>query len=190
VDIKNKGTGKKRRGTLVLTRKGRVGTREFRIKKSVTTLGSSSFIVSYEVQPVSPASRKKEFFRFGVELNLILPACAGPACSYNFIVEGGEVSADRAGFADIDQTLESTGELKGVSKVELIDSYTGVKVSVEPKDSVTLWRFPITTVSLSESGFERIFQGSSLLFLFPDNFNDLDEQAIFKSSFVVNIEKI
>ncbi|MGA2317744.1 MAG: alpha-amylase/4-alpha-glucanotransferase domain-containing protein [Thermodesulfobacteriota bacterium] len=30
-----------------------------------------------------------------------------------------------------------------------------------------LWRFPIETVSLSESGFERIFQGSCLLFYWP-----------------------
>ena len=57
--------GQKRRGTLVLTRKGLGSeTREVKIKKSVTTVESSSFKVSYEVAAnISlPASRKKESF--------------------------------------------------------------------------------------------------------------------------------
>ncbi|MES0363876.1 MAG: alpha-amylase/4-alpha-glucanotransferase domain-containing protein, partial [Desulfobacteria bacterium] len=32
---------------------------------------------------------------------------------------------------------------------------------------VSVWFFPLMTVSQSEEGFERTYQGSSLLFLYP-----------------------
>ncbi len=190
VEVKNRGTGQKKRGTVKLTRKGKVGKRDVKITKSVTTKDSSSFKVSYEIEPVSPAIRKKEPVRFGVELNLILPACAGPACSYRFTLYDDGASVDSVETTDIDHSLSSAGELKDVERIELIDGFSGVNVVIEPKDTVELWRFPVETVSLSESGFERIFQGSSLLLLFPEDFNALDEGSIFKSSFVVKVGKV
>ncbi len=189
VDVKNKDTGKKKRGVVNLTREGIAGKRKAKIKKSITTKDGSSFKVSYEIELLSPAIKRAKPLGFGVELNLILPACAGPACSYGFSIDsidGGEATDS----ADLDLTLRSIGELKDVGKVELKDTYTGVSVSIEPSDTATLWRFPIETVSLSESGFERIFQGSSLLFLFPQDFNTLKQGAIFKSSFMVSIGSI
>jgi len=34
---------------------------------------------------------------------------------------------------------------------------------VTPDEPMTLWRFPIETVSVSEGGFERLYQGSVFL---------------------------
>jgi len=45
-----------------------------------------------------------------------------------------------------------------------------VKAKIELDTPATLWRYPVHTVSLSEGGFEKIFQGSCLLFLFPAEF--------------------
>ncbi|HUI29581.1 MAG TPA: alpha-amylase/4-alpha-glucanotransferase domain-containing protein, partial [Candidatus Acidoferrales bacterium] len=44
------------------------------------------------------------------------------------------------------------------------DEWQGLRVTVEVDKPLTLWRFPIETVSLSESGFERVYQ-SSVVFL-------------------------
>ena len=35
----------------------------------------------------------------------------------------------------------------------------------EASEPLDVWRLPIETVSMSESGFERVYQGSALLFL-------------------------
>jgi len=66
-----------------------------------------------------------------------------------------------------DRRLMSMGESTSVSKVRLVDEYNGMKVFVNMDKNCNLWRFPIETVSLSESGFERIYQGSCLLFSWP-----------------------
>ena len=190
-DIVNSGKGDKRGGTVKLIREGIIGKRKARIIKSISTLDGSSFEVSYEIELLSPAMKRAKSSTFGVELNLILPACAGPACSYGFSTDSVDAGVG-TGSADpgLDLSLVSTGELKDVQKVGLTDTHTGVSVTIEPSDTATLWRFPIETVSLSESGFEKIFQGSSLLFLFPEDFNTLKQGAIFKSSFVVSIGSI
>jgi len=66
-----------------------------------------------------------------------------------------------------DRRLMSMGESRSVSKVRLIDEYNGMKVFLNIDKNGNLWRFPIETVSLSESGFERVYQGSCLLFSWP-----------------------
>jgi alpha-amylase len=42
-----------------------------------------------------------------------------------------------------------------------------MKVVLKTDRKCNLWRFPLETVSLSESGFEKIFQGSCLLLYWP-----------------------
>ena len=34
---------------------------------------------------------------------------------------------------------------------------------MELTDTATLWRFPVETVSQSEAGFERVYQGSAIV---------------------------
>ncbi|MEE9542156.1 MAG: alpha-amylase/4-alpha-glucanotransferase domain-containing protein, partial [Thermodesulfobacteriota bacterium] len=186
---------KVKKGKVELVRSGAVGAKEVTVKKTVSISGASSFEVSYSLDSASSieesgkksvpqAGKGKGPVRFAIEINLILPACAGPACSYTFSPPSlmPETEADLA--------LSSRGELTNVKGVELIDSFTGVKVGIETKERATLWRYPIETVSLSESGFEKIFQGSSLLFIFPVDLDVNKDGAIFKNSFVVSIENL
>jgi alpha-amylase len=117
-----------------------------------------------------------------VEFNLILPCCDGPACRYEFSPAAyPEVEADAAA------GLGSAGELQGVNAVDLIDSFTGVMLTIESGVSATLWRFPVYTVSLSESGFEKIYQGSCLAFLF--DLSSSDETLEFNNRFKVTARK-
>ena len=59
--------------------------------------------------------------------------------------------------------LRSEGEEEKVSSLKMIDEWLNIEVEFSFDEEVTLWRFPVETVSLSEDGFERVYQGSCLL---------------------------
>jgi alpha-amylase len=93
---------------------------------------------------------------FGIEFNINLLAGDAPDRYYN--IPGHPLE---------DRRLASIGELEDVSEIQLVDEWVGMKVVLKMDRNCNLWRFPIETVSLSESGFERIFQGSCLLLYWP-----------------------
>jgi alpha-amylase len=155
-EIKKKG--------VVLTRKGNVDGRGVVVEKKIELSGSDSFSIDYHLE--SPGGAPPEG-RLGVEFNLCLPGCNGPACHYEVsskapggVSTGGLASGDEMG-------LGSTGEADSVGKVSVVDRHGGVSVSFEFKRPVSFWRFPVETVSLSEGGLERNYQGSCLVFLIP-----------------------
>jgi alpha-amylase len=95
-------------------------------------------------------------YRFGIEMaaNLL----AGDAPDRNFEVPG----------RDLDDTrLASSGILPDVQRIDLVDGYLGLRVALESSQKAEVWRFPVETISMSEAGFERVYQGSSLLFVYP-----------------------
>ncbi|MBI5472090.1 MAG: DUF1926 domain-containing protein [Ignavibacteriae bacterium] len=59
-----------------------------------------------------------------------------------------------------DRRLRSAGAEPNVKKFRLVDEWLGIQTSFALKHAATLWRHPIETVSLSEAGFERIYQCS------------------------------
>lgn len=124
------------------------------VKKTLSA-EANALVMSYEVK--GEAGRKGLGGLFGVELNLILPGCEGPLCWY-------ESNADLGGSGI---GLGSKGTAEGVESLRLVDSWKGVGLSIEVDRPATLLRYPVHTVSLSEGGFEKIYQGSCLLFLFP-----------------------
>jgi alpha-amylase len=99
---------------------------------------------------------EKKRTNFGVEFNINL--LAGDAPDRYYLISGHRFE---------DQRLASMGECVDVSEIQLIDEWNGMRVVLKMDRGGFLWRFPIETVSLSESGFERIFQGSCLLSYWP-----------------------
>ncbi|MCJ7746621.1 MAG: DUF1926 domain-containing protein [Desulfobacterales bacterium] len=93
---------------------------------------------------------------FGIEFNINL--LAGDAPDRYYVIPGHQLD---------DRKLASIGECVDVSEVHLIDEWNGIEVVLKMDKRCHFWRFPIETVSLSESGFERIFQGSCLFFYWP-----------------------
>jgi len=61
--------------------------------------------------------------------------------------------------------MNSTGEIKNANELSLVDEWTGMKVGLYTEKLCTFWRTPIETVSLSEEGFERVYQGSIIFVL-------------------------
>ncbi|MBI1911858.1 MAG: DUF1926 domain-containing protein [Deltaproteobacteria bacterium] len=158
---------------LSLSRMGRVSGEEFFVNKEIRAVGSNAFKVDYVVK-----GPHKEGRYFGVELNLILPCCDGPACFYRSIPE----MIDGSGIG-----LGSIGEMEDIKKLSLVDSHVGVVATIELDRGAKLWRFPVHTVSLSEGGFEKIYQGSCLTFLFPLEF---DSEGSLKMSFKIRAESL
>jgi 4-alpha-glucanotransferase len=60
------------------------------------------------------------------------------------------------------EPLGFRGELGG-SKLLMVDEWQGVRISIAADPEPVWWIAPIETVSQSESGFERIYQGSAIL---------------------------
>lgn len=61
----------------------------------------------------------------------------------------------------------ATGDLKDVSWIALVEGWLGWHLKISISHPVGFSRYPIETVSLSEAGAERNFQGLSLLFHYP-----------------------
>jgi alpha-amylase len=88
--------------------------------------------------------------RLGIELALHLLGGGGnPSAWYD--VRGQRSAHD------------GTGHAPGVEAIGYGNDWVGVAVEALPEPAADAWWSPIETVSNSESGFERVYQGSSLL---------------------------
>ncbi len=108
--------------------------------------GSSEVEVEYEIQ--NPGTGALDLW-FGVEFAIGLSA--GDAPDRYYLVNGERPT---------DPRLCSLGSVDSVSSLTLVDEWVGIRVRLDFEQSTTVWRFPIETVSLSEAGFERVYQGS------------------------------
>jgi alpha-amylase len=64
-------------------------------------------------------------------------------------------------------SLASTGRVTGVRAVALVDEWIGVQARLTWSAGAELAWGPVETVSVSEAGFERIYQGLALLLTWP-----------------------
>ena len=127
------------------------------VMKEIEPVAKDSFTVDYRIENNTVGEEGSNVHLFAVELNLMLPCCDGPACLYEFNLPLNVNVTDIG--------LASTGEIGAIEKLQVVDRFRGVMMGIDISMPVRLWRFPVYTVSLSEAGFERIYQGSCLVFL-------------------------
>jgi alpha-amylase len=128
-----------------------------------------------------PLSVEKTF-RFGgsrleptLELETALENPGSAALEFELAVEwnvnllgGGHNPAAFYETAAGDRTAHDTaGELASADGIAFGNDYEGVRVEAAAEPSARLTWYPVETVSNSEGGFERVYQGSSLLFRWP-----------------------
>lgn len=121
-------------------------------------------------------SDEKREARFAVEFNINL--LAGDAPDRYYHIPGHSLE---------DRRLASVGESLGVSEIQMIDEWAGIQVVLRMDRKCCLWRFPVETVSLSESGFEKIFQGSCLL---PHWFLELEPKGQFEVTMELGVQSL
>jgi alpha-amylase len=140
---------------VILTRDGHVttetGPRNVRVAKRVIMLpGSSSFRVKYTIENNDDGELTAVF---GSEWNInLLGGGHNPSAYYR--VAGVDLE---------DAALDSTGEVRNVTEMAVGNSWLEIEMGLSLTQEATLWRFPIETVSGSEAGFERTYQGSCIL---------------------------
>jgi len=89
---------------------------------------------------------------FGTESAFAL--MAGDAADRYYFSPGVEIQ---------DAKLASIGTLTDIQEVGLCDEWLGLTIRLSTEKPTTFWRFPIETVSLSEAGFERVYQCSVVM---------------------------
>ncbi|MGB9613568.1 MAG: alpha-amylase/4-alpha-glucanotransferase domain-containing protein, partial [Candidatus Margulisiibacteriota bacterium] len=135
--------------SITLRRFGKVAGNPVKLEKVILLYPRQSIInISYEITNLG---EKTLDLWFGSEFNLSL--LAGRSEDRYYEIEGFDLE---------DRYLESSGELNGVRAVKLVDEWKKFRVLLEWDKFALFWRFPIKTVSQSESGFERTYQGSVL----------------------------
>jgi len=127
-----------------------------KIEKSFSILTHQTVVkAAYQIN----YSGEKRKTNFGIEMNINL--LAGDAPDRYYHIPGQKLE---------DRRLASMGTSDGIAEVQLLDEWNRMKVVLKTDKRCNLWRCPIETVSLSESGFERIYQGSCLLLYWPLEF--------------------
>lgn len=137
--------------TVRLARSGLANRRPIRIEKEIIVADNSSVVrVNYCITSLDGKPLKG---RFGVEMAYTLSAGTEP---------------DRYYTIDGVKTTENGGRLNGVGESEgtvcaLVDEWLGVVIELRLDREGLFLRSPIETVSLSEDGFERNYQGSVVI---------------------------
>ncbi|HOV23509.1 MAG TPA: DUF1926 domain-containing protein [Candidatus Marinimicrobia bacterium] len=149
--------------TLTLSKDGWVNWQRFRIKKTIT-FGKEALKVTYILTNIG---ERENVFRFGPEFNFALLGGNSPDRYY---ITDGEKTAEPA--------LNSIGILTGIKSLGVVNEWDKFQAEVIAPQAVEFWRFPIETVSLSEAGFERIYQSSVIIPWFDVRLNP-EETATF-----------
>jgi alpha-amylase len=75
-------------------------------------------------------------------------------------------------------TLGSSGRASDLAGVSLVDEWAGVEARLQWSPAAELAWGPVETVSLSEGGFERIYQGTALLLVWPLDVGSNEERTL------------
>ena len=93
-------------------------------------------------------------------------AAARWAVQWNLALTAGEAPGRYLTLPDR-PSLASTGRVEGLGAVSLVDEWIGVRARLAWSAGATLAWGPVETISVSEAGFERIYQGLALLLTWP-----------------------
>ena len=133
--------------TLIMERTGRVRDVQVKLRKVLLlAIDGGDLSVSWEMTSSAPLS-----LLFGSELNFSLLAGNDPA-RYVRINDG-----------ETHHPMDTEGVTESFERAELIDQWAKVRLAIEAKGSSRLLRHAIETVSQSESGLERTYQGTCFL---------------------------
>jgi alpha-amylase len=95
-----------------------------------------------------------------------LPATFAVEFNLNMLGGGGNPAAYRrlAGATVDDARFDSDGEMPNATSVVAGNHLLGVELRIDAREPATAWWSSIESISSSEGGFERVHQGSALLF--------------------------
>ncbi|MBI5183887.1 MAG: DUF1926 domain-containing protein [Nitrospinae bacterium] len=147
-----KGDGREIR--VILRRLGQIHEngvyREIEVSKGFSFPQKGAIINSiYRIKNRSPEELQ---LWFGVEFNLTL--LSGDDSQRYYFIPGIELKEER---------LNKSGEAIELKEFGMKDEYNKFQISLSFEEPTAIWYFPVETLSQSESGFQRTYQGSVIL---------------------------
>jgi alpha-amylase len=141
-------------GAITLSREGTVAGQPFTVTRT-TWLGGGRLDPELGLElVVEHRGTAPVETRLGMELSLHLLGGGGnPSAWYDV--------------AGVRSAHDGSGEAAGITEIGFGNDWVGVEVAARPEPPADAWWSPIETVSNSESGFERVYQGSALLVSWP-----------------------
>ncbi len=135
-----------------MSRTGQVGNCRIKVIKKIRAGKGPCINVDYEfecrgTEPISAL--------YGCEFNLTLYSDQDEERYYRVPGSGAR------------REIPETGSEETVTRFELLNGPDRLTAAFSFSSPVSVWFYPLMTVSKSEEGFERTYQGSSLLFLYP-----------------------
>jgi alpha-amylase len=103
---------------------------------------------------------------YGLSWDGTEPLAGRWATQLNLALTAGDAPGRHWGLPDR-PSLGGRGRREGLQRLAMVDEWAGVELALEWTGSADIGWAPVETVSLSESGFERIYQGSALLLSWP-----------------------
>jgi alpha-amylase len=156
-----------------LTRRGTLGGGAVEITKTIRVVPGHPVIkIHYRIHNLAAFELHSPF---GVEWNLALQA--PNSAQHVLSLPGTDI---------LRRPLAEMAEHKAVSSVWLADEHEGVAAQFQFDVPMKLWRAPVESISLSEGGFERIFQSIALLFQWELH---LPAGATWETSFTATLGK-
>ncbi len=142
--------GKGKPVQITLSHKGIIEEQPVQLIKKVT-LSSGDFNLKTSYKFKNLGSKELKFLLM-TEWNLTL--LAGDAPDRNYFVTGRNLNSPR---------LNSVGMEGNVSEFGMKDGWLKLEINFQSEKPGEFWRYPVETISQSEDGFERVYQGSCLL---------------------------
>jgi len=136
----------------VLARTGHVAERNLTVKKCIQIGAEARMIIDYAFESLDSEPLTT---LYGCEFNLTLFSDQDPN-RYYLLPQSGHR-----------REIPETGHEDNLKTFELINGPDRLTTVFNFSKQMSVWFFPLMTVSQSEEGFERTYQGSSLLFLYP-----------------------
>jgi len=133
--------------TITMVCNGLVNRKKFRIKK-IITIGTDNIKICYDLKNIDDSENS---FKFGPEFNFAMSRKTGDVY---YVTKDGQVDKVGLNFQGIKEQLR---------KVSIIDEERKFSIHLSVENSMEFWIFPVETVSISESGFERIYQSSAVI---------------------------
>lgn len=135
---------KKRDISLSMSREGIVNQNRVDVKKKIDLTHASRINVDYQLKGIFTGL-------FGVEMNLSLLGSPFALIQVN------------------DRTLQvrSKAVHEHIRNFAVEDKFLNLRLQFSFSDGIQLWHYPVETISLSEQGVERLYQGTAFLFVLP-----------------------
>ena len=153
--------------TLTLTREGHVrqgaSSAPLRVEKRIALRSGSSEVMATYVLTNTGDSPVES--RFGVESNWAMLGGNGPGA---YIAAPGRDNV----------ALDSTGQIETTDSLQLVLEWMAMDVRLAFSRPAWVWHFPLDTVSMSEGGFERVYQGSCVLAHWPVRLSPGDSWSV------------